>query len=641
MILVGASGAAYAIDAAEAPRVGGQALVYRARCLDDGRVVALKVGSRPGEDAVARSAAVLLALGAHPRAGPRVVPVWDTGEWEARPFLVMEWLPETLTTRIAGLPLDGRLALARQLVGAVSDLHAAGAVHGDIKPSNVIFADDIGPFLSDPASPRMFTPGFAPPEQIACGTPDSSWDRFALAAVVWRMIAGEGPTAPLLALEALDATARAALAAGRHVDPRRAFRCGHLSAATPEDRLAFDRAAPERAPLRRALEALLEPDPRRRSRSLVPLAEALGARAAPDPPVPPPAVPSRIGVRWRPALIAGVLLLGVLSLLASLQRPQPSHDPGGCPPGYVVIGSACADSAGRQIVQVPAGHFVMGPGEEDGRYVPDASPHAVTLTRAIWVDVTEVTQREWVELTGAYPMAERTSTSRDGVEVRCDAWHDVPLVGPNLPAVCLSWQDAVAFANARSAHERLTVAYRFSGETATWDRTADGWRLPTEAEWEWIARGSPRGLEVPPEGTGPWAGAPRREELCGWANLRDASALETWGGELPCDDGAPALAAVGGRNENAFGVRDMLGNALEWTWDLYGVGTAAESVDPVGPAIGAARVQRGGSWNHVAKGVAARYASGEAEFANVYGVRLVRYVTSTRSSGPSSTNSKP
>lgn len=129
--------------------------------------------------------------------------------------------------------------------------------------------------------------------------------------------------------------------------------------------------------------------------------------------------------------------------------------------------------------------------------------------------------------------------------------------------------------------------------------------------------------------------------MCGWANLRDMSAKEKWGHEVPCDDGAPALAPIGRYAANAWGVHDALGNVVEWTWDRYGEVEGGATVDPAGPLVGAARVQRGGSWNHVAKGVAARYAAPEDGYANVTGVRLVRYASSTTSSGPSATNTMP
>ncbi|MER5907418.1 formylglycine-generating enzyme family protein [Streptomyces mirabilis] len=136
--------------------------------------------------------------------------------------------------------------------------------------------------------------------------------------------------------------------------------------------------------------------------------------------------------------------------------------------------------------------------------------------------------------------------------------------GDRLPVVCVSWWDAVRFCNALSGREGLAPAYHLpadgegvKGEDIEWDASADGYRLPTEAEWEHACRAGTSG--------------PRYGPLDEIAWYRGNS-LER-------------VHDVGGRQPNAWGLYDMLGNVWDWCWDLY---------DP--EVYGAYRVLRGGGW---------------------------------------------
>ncbi|MFJ2194137.1 formylglycine-generating enzyme family protein [Kitasatospora sp. NPDC087861] len=129
--------------------------------------------------------------------------------------------------------------------------------------------------------------------------------------------------------------------------------------------------------------------------------------------------------------------------------------------------------------------------------------------------------------------------------------------GDRYPADSVSWYDAVHYCNELSRRDGFAPAYRLDGESVSWDRAADGYRLPTEAEWEHACRAGTDG--------------PRYGPLDEIAWHRGNS------GERPHD--------VGGLRPNGFGLYDLLGNVWEWCWDVYDA-----------EVYGGYRVLRGGGW---------------------------------------------
>jgi len=140
----------------------------------------------------------------------------------------------------------------------------------------------------------------------------------------------------------------------------------------------------------------------------------------------------------------------------------------------------------------------------------------------------------------------------------------------DLPVAGVTWFDAVDFCNRLSEREGLQPAYQIDGDVAEWDPSADGYRLPTEAEWEYAARAGEYSR---------FAGSDHADAVA-WHR---GNALEL-------------LQPVARKSPNGLGLYDMSGNVCEWVWDRYGPYPVAEETrDPTGPADGEFRVQRGGS----------------------------------------------
>jgi formylglycine-generating enzyme required for sulfatase activity len=237
-----------------------------------------------------------------------------------------------------------------------------------------------------------------------------------------------------------------------------------------------------------------------------------------------------------------------------------------------------------KLVNVLKGSFTMGsPNGESGRY-PDETQHMVTLTKDFWMAESEVTQRQYRNLMG------RSSSNFKGDE---------------LPVEQVSWFDAVEYCNALSVKEKLAPCYQISGTTVEWADgvRCTGYRLPTEAEWEYAAR-SPA--------TTVYAGSDNVDGVA-WYSANSGSTTH----------------AVKTQTANGRGLYDLSGNVWEWVWDRYqGNYEALPSTDPIGPSTGARRVLRGGSWSDSAAVVRVAQRSYEAPPNGIFhlGFRIVRSI---------------
>lgn len=236
---------------------------------------------------------------------------------------------------------------------------------------------------------------------------------------------------------------------------------------------------------------------------------------------------------------------------------------------------------GQSLRLMPIGRFTMGSSRrEPGRRANEAQ-REVQFKRGFYIGVTEVTNAQF---------------RRFKPEHRSGSVGQHTLDLDNQPVVGVTWQEAAAYCNWLSEQEGLPAAYQKKGDRLVpVDPMTTGYRLPSDAEWEWAARyENPRGLRRYPWGDA-LPVAPRS------GNYADATARLIVQDVIPgYDDGFAVSAPVGKFPPNSLGLQDLGGNVAEWAHDYYVVSadSAQLAVDPLGPAEGKQHVIRGSSWRH-------------------------------------------
>lgn len=236
------------------------------------------------------------------------------------------------------------------------------------------------------------------------------------------------------------------------------------------------------------------------------------------------------------------------------------------------------------MVRIPAGTFEMGsPEDEEGRFDNEGPLHKVKILRPFFIGATEVIValfKQFIHETSYATDAEREGWAwiwegKEWTKKERASWRAPGFIQEeDHPVSCVSWNDAVRFCNWLSKKEGRQPSYKIERESVAWDRNVDGYRLPTEAEWEYSSRAGTKSLF--------FTGDTESDLMhAGW-----------YGG-----NSGKKTHPVGKKAVNAWGLYDMHGNVWEWCWNWYGDCPTGMVTDPGGPEHGSDRVVRGGSWS--------------------------------------------
>ncbi len=268
--------------------------------------------------------------------------------------------------------------------------------------------------------------------------------------------------------------------------------------------------------------------------------------------------------------------------------------------------------AGQVLQRIDPGRFTMGASRREQGRRANENLRTVALTRAFYLGVHEVTNAEFRRF-----RPQHTSGTFQGLMLNDE----------RQPVVNVTWQDAAAYLNWLSEKDGLPPAYERTAEGLVLIRPpTHGYRLPTEAEWEYAARMAARDAPL----KYPWKGGYPPADPKAHGNYADRSARDVVPATLPdYDDGHPVSAPVGSFAPNSAGIHDLGGNVAEWTNDVYALyPNAGRSVftDPLGPEQGKHYTVRGSSWRHAGiSELRASYRDYTSQARPDLGFRIARY----------------
>ena len=474
---------------------------------------------------------------------PNIVPVIDVFECNGTAYYVMKHFSgASLADKVRGgaLPEEDAVRYTRQVADALAFVHSKRMMHLDVKPANILLDDNDNAVLIDfglakqydtegqqtSSTPVGISHGYAPLEQYKRGGVSQfspATDIYSLGATLFKLVTGVTPP------EASDVNDEGLPALPSEISPA----------------------------VRAAIEAAMEPRRKDRPQSIAEFLELLRVTKSPkdysedtvDPedniidaadveivaPVSTPAPAKDSKLQLIEVLLLMLLLVGAVSLGIFGSDGETKAD--------ISTGSFTVKGVSFKMVAVDGGTFQMGAtSEQQNAYDYEKPVHSVTLG-SYYIGETEVTQELWQAVMGSNP-SDFTGNSQHPVE-----W--------------VSWNDCQTFVDKLNdlLAGQLPAGRRF--------------RLPTEAEWEYAARGGNRS---------------RGTQYSGSSSIGDVAWYD--------DNIGGTTHPVKGKSPNELGLYDMSGNVYEWCEDYYDSGyySSSPSANPQGPSSGYNRVLRGGGW---------------------------------------------
>jgi len=515
---------------------------------------------------------------------PNIVKVTDYGEYEGKPYLVMEYLPGGTLKERLGKPVAWQEAvrLLIPIAEALDFAHSQNMIHRDVKPSNILLTQRGQPMLTDFGIAKILkleetadltgtgmgigTPEYMAPEQWTGKTSILS-DQYALGVVLYEMLTGRKPysadtPAAILLKQATEPLPRPSqfardlpekveklLLKALAKNPADRYPSMGEFAAALESALSGS-AAPAKSQLERPRERTFDPQAtvNQMEGSTIkelPVSRALIGQKKSAPPSP------GLLRYWPIGLVGGLISVGLT--IAYLIMVSKSSGGGAIP--FATNPDEITDDKGVSMRLVPAGEFTMG----SETYDNEKPIHQVYLN-AYYLDKYEVTNALYQACVDAGicdPPHQTSSNSHSSYYGNSQF--------DNYPVINVDWNQAKTYCEWRGA------------------------RLPTEAEWEKAARGT-NGL------TYPWGNAFDGTKV----NFCDKNCSFDWA-DNSYDDGYNDTAPVGSypNGISPYGLYEMAGNVWEWVADWYDANYYSNSPasNPQGPSSGDGRALRGGSWS--------------------------------------------
>ena len=541
--------------------VSGMGRVYKAQHLHLKKTVAVKLVApwiAPSAEGRQRFRQEMEAVGR--LASPHIVTAFDAGEVDGVDFLAMEFIEgddfQRLVQKQGPLPIAKALDCILQAARGLDVAHRAGIIHRDVKPSNLLLDAsgtvkvlDLGLALfmhqeaTTTGSAIMGTPAFMAPEQgIDTNKVDARTDVYALGCTLHFLLTGKPPFATDNGRE---------LVAAHRDQP-----IPSLRALRPDCPTAVD------ALFRR----MLAKDPQDRPASMKTVCAEIERLLHP--------APARQPIAWRGIIAAGIVLaIGTLVSYAFWSVGDSSAKKKDVDAPGIAMPKKGATPA-IDMVRIPSGEFMMGSSDADPNALASEKPRApVKLNRAFFLGKTEITQAQYEEVIGSNPSAFSAKGSNKARVKDVDT--------SKHPVESVSWIDAVRFCNKLSERHEVPSYYKITkvkDDDVVTIRGGVGYRLPTEAEWEYACRAGTKTT---------WHFGEKADDLKDHA----------WYAENSSDRTHP----VGQKKPNAWGLYDMYGNVPEWCWDRYDPDYYSPYLrpasDPVGSKSARERAIRGDSWN--------------------------------------------